>query len=63
MRYALALGVGVFSWYMLTICFGVMWTLLGLSYNPAHSNLLNFALLPLGLFIGWRFANRSQSPS
>jgi len=61
MRYVLALVVGIVSWYLLTIGFGVVWTLLGMPYSPAYSDLLNLVLLPVGLLIGWRFVVRREN--
>ena len=56
MRWVGSFLLGVFLWYVLTFILGFVVRITGLVeyYNPELSNLYNFVLFPMGLWLGFK---------
>ena len=63
MRIVKAIVLGLIAWFVLTTVVGVGWIVLGLPSEVIDSTLFDFALLPLGLWIGWMITGPPLSAS
>ena len=62
MRYVKAIVVGLIAWRVLVASAVFLSVFAGETFVPgsAFHNALDLVMLPVGLWLGWRFANRKR---